>query len=116
MRRHRTAAVRTASLATALTLGLGLALTPAQAPAADDAVEGYGDTNPVDARDRGDYPGLEQGTDETFNANNEFTNEVIDRHQALDMEETDIPVTGEDFNELKEDLSEANVEGEMLSD
>ncbi|EKV28690.1 hypothetical protein C882_0902 [Caenispirillum salinarum AK4] len=101
--------------AAALALGVGVGAGPALA---EDAVApgDYGDTNPVDARDRGDYPGLERGTDETFNANNEFTNEVIDRHEALDLNAQEPTVTGEDFDEFRRNLGEANVEGEMLSD
>ncbi|WP_404380075.1 hypothetical protein [Caenispirillum salinarum] len=103
--------------AAALVLGLGAGVGVGPA-LAEDAVEpgDYGDTNPVDARDRGDYPGLERGTDETFNANNEFTNEVIDRHEALELDAQEPTVSGEDFDELRKNLGEANVEGEMLSD
>lgn len=108
----------------AIALALGVGVAPAahaeEAAPAGEAVlpkaNDYGDTNPVNARDRGDYPGFEQGTDETFNANNEMTNEVIDREQALKLGEdtSPQPVTGEEFDELREQLADQNVEGEML--
>lgn len=81
-------------------------------------MEGYGDTKPVDARHRGDYPGFAQGSDETFNAGNEFTNDVVDREQALRLGEDTAPqpVSGEDFDELRGQLAEQNVEGEMLDE